>query len=110
MNKKLEDLKAEGSKPGAEEKVRKKFLEYFHKVENQITFGKQIEKIYDLLVSGKISNRDKAIVLGALLYFINPIDLIPDITFPIGFLDDMGIIALVYRYLSHRADEEMPPK
>ncbi|MBE0485796.1 YkvA family protein [Marinobacter sp.] len=35
-----------------------------------------------------------AAIAGALLYVLNPIDLIPDFIFIIGFLDDAGVVAL----------------
>ncbi|WP_372965937.1 YkvA family protein [Marinobacter sp.] len=35
-----------------------------------------------------------AAVAGALLYVLNPLDLIPDVIFGIGFIDDAGVIAL----------------
>lgn len=98
-----EKLFEAGSKPGAEEQVRKRFVDYFKKNKSNIGFGQQIEKIYDLLTSGQLNGRDKAIIIGALLYFINPFDLMPDITPILGFVDDMGVIGLVYRYLSNRS-------
>lgn len=94
-----------GSQPGAEEKVHKRFTDYFKKNKHNVGFGQQIEKIYDLLTSGQLETRDKAIIIGALLYFINPFDLMPDITPLLGFIDDMGVIGLVYRYLSNRSFE-----
>lgn len=100
-----EKLKAAGSKPGAEERVRKKFFDYFKKNESNISFGRQLEQIYDLLSSKKLNKQDKALIIGALLYFINPFDIMPDITPFVGFIDDMSVIALVYRYLSNRAAE-----
>ena len=106
----IEFLEKEGSKPGMEERVKREFLSYFKKVEDKISFGSQLEKVYDLLVSGKLTKRDKAIVIGALIYFINPIDLIPDFTPFIGFADDMAVLALAFRYLSHRATEERTDK
>ena len=94
-----------GSKLGSEDEVKKRFLDYFKKNKRSIGFGQQIEKIYDLLISGQLNTRDKAIIVGALLYFINPFDLIPDITPIIGFVDDMSVIALAYRYLTNRSFE-----
>lgn len=94
-----------GSKPGSEEEVKKRFLDYFKKNKRAIGFGQQVEQIYDLLISGQLNTRDKAIIIGALLYFINPFDLIPDITPILGFLDDMSVIALAYRYLTNRSFE-----
>jgi len=35
-----------------------------------------------------------AAMAGALIYVLNPIDLIPDIIFGFGFLDDAGVVAL----------------
>lgn len=35
-----------------------------------------------------------AAIAGALLYVLNPIDFIPDIIFGIGFVDDVGVVAL----------------
>lgn len=39
------------------------------------------------------SATDKAIIIGALGYFVCPIDVIPDITPVVGFTDDAGIVA-----------------
>lgn len=35
-----------------------------------------------------------AAIAGALLYVLNPIDLLPDFIFMLGFLDDAGVVAL----------------
>ena len=36
------------------------------------------------------------IIVGALVYFLSPIDSIPDLLIPFGFSDDIAVIALVY--------------
>ncbi len=41
----------------------------------------------------------KAIVVGALLYFIIPVDSIPDIVPIVGYLDDAGVVAIAVKYL-----------
>jgi uncharacterized membrane protein YkvA (DUF1232 family) len=37
------------------------------------------------------------ILLAAIIYFINPIDLIPDFIFGIGLTDDLAVLTWVYR-------------
>lgn len=107
---KFEEIKKrliqEGSKPGAEEGVKKNFWHYFKKNQSHLSISGQIEKIYDLLTSGNLSTTDKALIVGTLAYFINPFDIIPDMIPFVGFVDDLTIIALVYRYLTNRAIEE----
>jgi uncharacterized membrane protein YkvA (DUF1232 family) len=35
-----------------------------------------------------------AAIVGALIYVLNPLDLIPDLILSIGFVDDVGVVAL----------------
>ena len=46
-----------------------------------------------------MSLRAKAIVVGALVYFIVPIDAVPDFIPLIGYLDDAGVISAVVHAL-----------
>lgn len=50
--------------------------------------------LYCMLVSSAISLADKAIVVGALGYFISPLDVIPDLILGTGFLDDASVLVL----------------
>lgn len=36
-------------------------------------------------------------LLAAIIYFINPLDLIPDLIFGIGLADDLAVLTWVYR-------------
>lgn len=38
---------------------------------------------------------------AAVLYFLNPLDLIPDFIFGVGLLDDAGVIALAFKAYRH---------
>lgn len=42
-----------------------------------------------------VPTRTILMVLGALAYFISPIDAIPDFLFPLGYTDDVAVIGLV---------------
>jgi|SRR4030095_4133403 len=41
----------------------------------------------------------KSVVIAALVYFITPVDAIPDFAPFMGFLDDIGVIAWTIRFL-----------
>ncbi|MFL1466705.1 YkvA family protein [Marinobacter sp. DUT-3] len=55
-----------------------------------------------------------AAIAGALLYVLNPLDVIPDLLIGIGFLDDAGVVALclklvesdLHRYAAWREQQE----
>lgn len=49
--------------------------------------------LYYALLDGEVPMKDKAIVIGALGYFILPVDLIPDLL-PGGYADDAGAMIL----------------
>lgn len=38
---------------------------------------------------------DIAVLIGAIVYFVTPIDLIPDVT-PIGFIDDTALLTMAF--------------
>lgn len=46
-----------------------------------------------------ISKRSMAMVAGALLYFVSPIDLIPDFLLMVGFADDIAVLGFVINRL-----------
>ena len=49
----------------------------------------------------------KAVVYGALGYFIMPIDAIPDFTPVVGYMDDLGVLAAAVGTVSMYIDEEV---
>ena len=48
---------------------------------------------------------EAAMILGALAYFISPIDAIPDVLFPIGYADDAGVIMAVVAFLGYKLNK-----
>ncbi|PLV57144.1 YkvA family protein [Thermotoga sp. SG1] len=66
--------------------------------------GKAFQKFKDLwalleaVMSGrmKIPGKTKAIIIGAILYFLIPTDLIADFIPAVGYIDDITVIAMVY--------------
>ncbi len=47
----------------------------------------------------------KTVIYGALVYFISPIDAIPDVTPVIGYVDDLGALAAAFGMVSMYIDE-----
>jgi uncharacterized membrane protein YkvA (DUF1232 family) len=53
----------------------------------------------------QLSNRSLVILVGALVYFLMPIDAIPDFIPGIGFLDDAGVIAMALAAVKSEVDK-----
>lgn len=60
-----------------------------------------------LLKDTRVPTAEKALFLGALLYFVMPFDLIPDIFPFIGQIDDIYLIALTLLRLVNKTDERV---
>lgn len=65
--------------------------------------------LYYALQSDQVSAKEKAVIIGALGYFILPIDLIPDVTPVAGYFDDGGVLLLAIKML-HCIDDEVKQK
>lgn len=52
-----------------------------------------------------ISLKSIAILIGAILYFLNPFDAIPDAIPVVGYLDDAGVIAWVVKTLKDEIEK-----
>ena len=60
-----------------------------------------------LLKDTRVPTAEKALFVAAIVYFISPIDLIPDIFPFIGQVDDIYVIALTLLRLVNRTDERV---
>jgi uncharacterized membrane protein YkvA (DUF1232 family) len=52
----------------------------------------------------------KMVIFGALGYFISPVDAIPDFMPPIGYTDDLGVLAMALITVSMYIDDEVKQK
>ena len=75
--------------------------EKLERVGKKISFAKDILALVNYMRDPNVSWHRKSIIIGALIYFIVPIDAIPDIAPLIGYLDDLGVIAAVLKYLGN---------
>ena len=69
------------------------------KAGKKISFAKDIMALFAYLKDSFVSWHRKAIVITALIYFISPIDMIPDVAPLFGYLDDLGVITALLKFL-----------
>lgn len=83
----------------ATEEVESKLWVKLEKVGKKISFAKDLMALFRYLVDNHVSWHRKAIVAGALIYFIVPLDAIPDLAPLFGYMDDLGVIAATLKFL-----------
>lgn len=81
------------------EYIDENFWSKVEKVGKKLSFTKDIKALFNYFSDKSIPWYRKSIVVGALVYFIVPIDTIPDLAPLVGYLDDLGVITAVIKYL-----------
>src|SRR5688500_7381632 len=91
-------LKKSGGK-----RVRQEFMDWVEQTEDLeiVNRGKQL---WGYLQSGKVGGFEKAVLVAALAYLITPADALPDWIPVVGWMDDLGVAALVVAFITHRLD------
>jgi len=84
---------------GSTEYVEENLWSKVERIGKKISFAKDIIALYSYMKDPYVSWHRKAIVVIGLVYFISPIDAIPDIAPFIGYLDDLGVVAAVVKFL-----------
>ena len=110
-----------------EQKVRNEFWDKLKRVAGRLPFVDDLTASYYCAMDTATPLKVRATLLGALAYFILPIDLVPDFIAGLGFGDDAAVLAAALALVSnhikpvHRiaaakalgkelpADEDAPP-
>ncbi len=79
--------------------VQENLFEKVEKAGSKIRFAKDVKALYRYMRDRYVPWYRKSIVIGALIYFISPIDAIPDLAPLMGYLDDLGVIAAVLKFM-----------
>jgi uncharacterized membrane protein YkvA (DUF1232 family) len=66
-----------------------------------MSFLRHIKALSNYLFDKDVKWYRKSVVAAALIYFITPIDSIPDFSPFVGLLDDLGVIAAVVKYMGN---------
>ena len=79
----------------SEEGLWNKIKKYSKKAGSSVVYA--VLLLYFVMKKEEVPKKEKALILGALGYFILPFDLIPDVILGVGYVDDLGalIAALV---------------
>ncbi|KEH89902.1 MULTISPECIES: DUF1232 domain-containing protein [Clostridium] len=73
----------------------KNFNNKIEKIDKGGAFVEKLKDMYKQFCSKDIPIKELLLIGSGLLYFVTPIDIIPDFIFPIGFLDDIIAIKIV---------------
>jgi len=68
-------------------------------------FIRDVKKLYKMMLDPNVSWAMKSLIVGALAYFVCPLDAVPDFIPVAGFLDDAGVIAATIAYLKGKIDD-----
>ena len=92
----------------SEEKLWDKLKKFAVKLGGKATYYALV--LYYVLQSSTVTVSNKALILGALGYFILPLDLIPDVIPALGFTDDAAALALAYKAVKASVTPEIEAK
>ena len=106
----IEEIQEESSKAGPEEleevilkeesikkKSKKLNLDRFQKLFNQIKLALEMVRDFKAKMYTEIPWRTMGLITVALLYFLNPLDIIPDLLPILGLTDDAIAFAAVFK-------------
>lgn len=92
----------------SDEKLIDKILKVAKKAGVKVVYAALL--LYYALMSEKFPSKEKAIILGALGYFIFPVDLIPDAVPLLGFTDDLLALVFAVRTVINHISPEVEEK
>ncbi len=77
-----------------EARVRKDFWPKLRRVLRRIPFASELLAAYYCAMDPQTPLSAKAVLLGALAYFIVPVDMVPDFIALLGFTDDWAVLVM----------------
>jgi len=81
------------------EYIEDKFSDKVKKTKKRISFAEDVVALYRYMKDDSVNWYRKLIIVAALVYFISPIDTIPDFAPLVGYLDDLGVIMAAIKYI-----------
>ena len=91
---------------GKEAEVKERFFPKLARVLAHVPFADELVAAYYCAFDRRTPLRAKGILLGALAYFILPIDVVPDFVLGLGFTDDMAVLLAAFNMVRTHVTEE----
>ena len=82
-----------------EERVKRRFWKTLAKAAGAIPFAEDVVAAYYCALDTETPTRVKATLLGALAYFVMPLDIVPDFLALVGFTDDATVLMMTIAML-----------
>lgn len=111
MTKSQEELEKEMEAAGenySDDKFWDKLKKFAKKAGSSVVYA--VLLLYYTLQKPEVPTKAKAIIIGALGYFILPFDLIPDVAVGIGYTDDLGALGVALFQVAMYIDDEIKEK
>ncbi len=96
----INDTRLPEPRPGDRDLVERRFWPKFRRVAARLPFAEDLLAAYFAAVDPATPGRVRAILLGALAYFVIPTDMIPDVIVGLGFTDDAAVLGAALRTLA----------
>jgi len=95
----------EDTRDRQEKQVRAKFWPTLKRAVRQVPFSRDLVAAYYCAIDQRTPVRVRGVLLGALAYFVLPVDFLPDVFAFVGFTDDIAVLAAAFRMIQgHIAD------
>jgi uncharacterized membrane protein YkvA (DUF1232 family) len=88
-----------------EAEVKEKFLPKLARVLSRVPFAEDLLAAYYCAFDSATPMRARGVLIGALAYFILPIDLMPDIAIGLGFTDDLAVLLAAFKVVTTHVTE-----
>lgn len=87
--------------------TEKETIEFDESIEKKITTSKKsifkilghLKALRRYMMDSNVKWYRKSVVIAALLYFLTPVDAMPDFAPLLGYLDDIGVVAWTIKFL-----------
>ncbi|WP_425286889.1 YkvA family protein [Microvirga vignae] len=89
-----------------EESLKQRFWDKLKRVAGKIPFAEDLVAAFYCATDSKTPSRVKLILLGAITYFVLPLDAVSDLLPLIGFADDAAVLAAAITQVAGSITEE----